>query len=203
MSNQAAREMIVQKLVNSAEVKQKMADDDELVGLINEIADRIITAIRSGHKVILCGNGGSAADSQHIAAELVGKFYLDRDPLPAMSLTVNTSAITAVGNDFSYDDIFVKQMKGLGQAGDVAIGISTSGNSENVIRALDAAREMGIVTVAFTGAAGGRLTEHSELCLRVPSSDTPRIQEAHITAGHIVCELVERALFAEDVAVDA
>ncbi len=154
-------------------------------------------SLRGGGKVLFCGNGGSAADSQHLAAELVGKFYLSREPLAAISLTVNTSSLTAVGNDFGYEEIFEKQMKGLGRAGDVAVGISTSGNSENVIRALDAAKTKGIVTVAFTGESGGKLADRVDYCLKIPSSDTARIQEGHITAGHIMCELVESALFAE------
>lgn len=191
-------EHIRNRLAESAAVKQQMREDAELTTTLATIAEKIVAAYRDGHKVLLCGNGGSAADSQHICAELVGKFYLTREPLAAVSLTVNTSSITAVGNDFSYDEVFVKQMKGLGLAGDVAIGISTSGNSENVILALDAARDKGLVTVAFTGDSGGRLKDRVDYCLRIPSSDTARIQEGHITAGHIMCELVEKALFAEE-----
>jgi D-sedoheptulose 7-phosphate isomerase len=199
MSNadNASRELVRARLEASAKVKTQMSQDPAIVALLADIAGRIVESLRGGGKVLICGNGGSAADAQHIAAELVGKFYLVRAPLPAVSLTTNTSSITAVGNDFSFDDIFEKQVRGLGRRGDVAIGISTSGNSENVIRALDAAREDGLVTVGFTGAKGGRLVDHADLCLRVPSDDTPRIQEAHITAGHIVCELVEAAMFAK------
>jgi D-sedoheptulose 7-phosphate isomerase len=195
-------ELVKARLETSAQVKAEMARDPATVELLAEIAARIVASLRSGGKVLICGNGGSAADAQHIAAELVGKFYLVRAPLPAVSLTTNTSSITAVGNDFSFDDIFVKQMRGLGRPGDVAIGISTSGNSENVIRALDAAREDGLVTVAFTGKKGGRMVERVDLCLRIPSDDTPRIQEGHITAGHIVCELVEAAMFRKEPAED-
>ena len=195
--NDTTLELVRSRLEESARVKTEMSQDIATVELLAGIAAKIVESLRAGGKVLICGNGGSAADAQHLAAELVGKFYLVRAPLPAVSLTTNTSSITAVGNDFSFDDIFVKQMRGLGRRGDVAIGISTSGNSENVIRALDAAREDGLVTVAFTGQTGGRLVDHADLCLRVPSDDTPRIQEAHITAGHIVCELVEAAMFAK------
>jgi D-sedoheptulose 7-phosphate isomerase len=198
----ASLEIVKARLEASAQVKAQMAQTPATVELLAEIARRIVASLRSGGKVLICGNGGSAADAQHLAAELVGKFYLVRAPLPAVSLTTNTSSITAVGNDFSFDDIFVKQMRGLGRTGDVAIGISTSGNSENVIRALDAAREDGLVTVAFTGQKGGRIGDHADLCLRIPSDDTPRIQEGHITAGHIVCELVEAAMFAKEQAED-
>lgn len=191
-------DLVRTKLKESASVKELMAGDEELMSLIVTVAERIVAAYREDKKVLICGNGGSAADSQHIAAELVGKFYLNRAPLAAEALTVNTSSITAVGNDFSYDDIFLKQMQGLGRTGDVAIGISTSGNSENVIRALDAARDQGLVTVALTGSSGGKMKDHAEFCIRMPSDDTPRIQEGHITAGHIICEIVERELFGSD-----
>lgn len=192
------QELIKSRLAESAAMKQRMIADGELTATLSAISDAVISAYRKGKKVILCGNGGSAADSQHICAELVGKFYLVREPLAAVSLTVNTSSLTAVGNDFSFDEVFVKQIKGLGLPGDVAIGISTSGNSENVIRALDTAKQNGLVTVAFTGDSGGRMRDRYDFCLRIPSSDTPRIQEGHITAGHIMCEIVEKALFAEE-----
>jgi D-sedoheptulose 7-phosphate isomerase len=190
-------DLIKARLAESAAVKQRMIEDADLMNTLVAIADAVVAAYRRGNKVIICGNGGSAADSQHICAELTGKFYLIREPLPAVSLTVNTSSLTAVGNDFSFDEVFVKQMKGLGLKGDVAIGISTSGSSENVIRALDAARQSGLVTVAFTGDSGGRMRDRVDYCLRIPSSDTPRIQEGHITAGHIMCEIVEAAIFAK------
>jgi D-sedoheptulose 7-phosphate isomerase len=189
------RELIQKRLNESASIKVAMAQDEAIIALLADIAHKVTEAFKQDRKVILCGNGGSAADSQHICAELVGKFYLTREPLPAVSLTVNTSSITAVGNDFAFDEVFVKQMKGLAVAGDVAIGISTSGNSKNVILALDEAKARGLVTVAFTGDSGGQLKDRVDYCLRVPSSDTARIQEGHITAGHIMCELVERTLF--------
>jgi D-sedoheptulose 7-phosphate isomerase len=195
MTTTSNLELVRAKLTESASVKEQMAKDEEIMALIVTISERIVAAYREDKKVLIFGNGGSAADSQHIAAELVGKFYLNRAPLAAEALTVNTSSITAIGNDFSYDDIFLKQMQGLGRTGDVAIGISTSGNSENVIRALDAAKKQGLVTVALTGKSGGKLLDRVDYCLRMPSNDTPRIQEGHITAGHIICEIVERELF--------
>jgi len=158
------------------------------------IADLLVRAFKKGNKVLLFGNGGSAADAQHIACELAGKFYLDRAPLPAIALTTNTSSITAIGNDYSYEEVFARQVKSLAREGDIVIGISTSGNSPNVLRGIEEARRLGATTVAFTGRAG-RLKELADYVLSVPSVDTPRIQEAHITAGHIVCYLVEQALF--------
>lgn len=161
---------------------------------IQSIADHLIAAIRGGGKVMFCGNGGSAADAQHLAAELEGRFLIDRAPLPAMALTVNTSSLTAIANDFGYDEVFARQVRGIGRHGDVLVGISTSGNSANVVAALQAAREGGIVTIGLVGAGGGRMEPLCDLCLKVPSAATPRIQEMHILVGHIVCDIVERTL---------
>ena len=191
-------QLIRARMVQAAAVMEAMQQDAALCATVAEFSDAIIAAYRAGNKVLLCGNGGSAADSQHIAAELVGRFYVNRAPLAAEALTVNTSTVTAVGNDFSFDDIFSRQIQALGQPGDVAIGISTSGNAENVKRALDTAKSLGLVTVAFTGRNGGKLREGADYCLQVPSDDTARIQEGHITIGHIMCELIERALFGEE-----
>jgi len=163
---------------------------------LTTIAELLIQAFRKGKKVFLFGNGGSAADAQHIACELSGKFYRNRDPLPAIALTTNTSSLTAIGNDYGYEEVFARQVKGLVREGDIVIGISTSGNSPNVLRAIEEAKRLGVTTIAFTG-QGGRLRELAEYVLSVPSKDTPRIQEAHITAGHIICYLVEEALFGE------
>ncbi len=190
----SSREKVSKRLNESIAVKQAMLSDEHTVGAIAEIASALVESIRAGHKVLLCGNGGSAADAQHIAAELVGRFYTNRKPLPALSLAVNTSTITALSNDFSFDDVFTRQVHGLGQSGDTLIGLSTSGDSENVYRALATAREMDMTTVAFTGTSGGKLLAVSDHCLRIPSEDTARIQEAHITAAHIICELVESEL---------
>lgn len=163
-------------------------------GLIIDIANQIVESFRRGNKVLLFGNGGSAADAQHIAAEFVSKFYLDRDPLPAIALTTNTSILTAIGNDYGYREIFSRQVRGLGKKGDIAIGISTSGKSPNVIAGIEEAKRCGLTTIAFTGKSG-RLKEVADYVLSIPSTDTPLIQETHITAGHILCYLVERTLF--------
>jgi D-sedoheptulose 7-phosphate isomerase len=163
-------------------------------GLLTNIADEMARAFRSGKKVLLCGNGGSAADAQHIAAELTGKFYYNRKPLPAVALTVNTSILTAIANDFGYDQVFSRQVQSLVNQGDVVIGISTSGNSRNVILALQEARQLGAIIVALSG-RGGSLRQTADYALCIPSEDTPRIQEAHIACGHMICYLVEEALF--------
>lgn len=189
------KNLITKRLKDSIMVKRQIVKDVELVELISTIAEVIIKAYQDGKKVLLFGNGGSAADAQHIAAELVGKYYLNREPLPAIALTVNTSSLTAIGNDYSFNVVFAKQLEALGQEGDIAIGISTSGDSENVIQALKAAKERGLITIGFTGKDGGRLKDIVDYCLRIPSNDTPRIQEGHITIGHIVCEIVEGELF--------
>jgi D-sedoheptulose 7-phosphate isomerase len=184
---------IVKQIEDSIKLKKYL--QKEAINLV-AIANVLVDAFRNGNKVLLFGNGGSAADAQHIACELAGKFYLDRDPLPAMALTTNTSALTANGNDYSYAEVFARPVKGLVKQGDVVIGISTSGNSLNVLRGIEEAKRLGATTIAFTG-QGGRLKELADYVLPVPSVDTPRIQEAHITAGHIICYLVEEALFGD------
>ena len=158
------------------------------------IADVLVTSYRSGGAMILFGNGGSAADAQHIAAELLGRFTLDRPGLPAHALNVNTSALTAIANDFDFEAVFARQVAAIGRPGDVAVGLSTSGNSRNVLAAVRAAKERGMVTIGLTGADGGQLMQEADHCLCVPSHDTPRIQECHILVGHIWCEIIERAL---------
>jgi D-sedoheptulose 7-phosphate isomerase len=150
--------------------------------------------LRGGGKVLFCGNGGSAADAQHLAAELMGRFLRDRAPLAAVALTVDTSALTAIGNDYAFDEVFARQLRGLGRPGDALVAISTSGNSANVLKALAVAREAGIVTVGLTGASGGRMAGLCDLCIRVPATRTDRIQEMHIAVGHLICGLVEDAL---------
>ena len=181
----------------SIEVKANILSDALLISKIVEIAHLVVRAFQSGNKVLFCGNGGSAADAQHLAAEFSGRFYKDRDPLPAEALHVNTSYLTAVANDYSYNEIYSRIVKGSGRKGDVLIGLSTSGNSANIISAFEQARAMGIATVGFTGATGGKLKQVSDFLVAVPSKDTPRIQEAHITLGHIICQLVEETLFAD------
>jgi D-sedoheptulose 7-phosphate isomerase len=162
--------------------------------LVAKLSERIVEAYRAGNKLVLMGNGGSAADAQHVAAEMVARFKLERPAWPALALHANTSTITAIGNDYGYDDIYVRQVEAFVAKDDVVIGISTSGNSENVVRALEKAKERGAWTVAFTGQGGGRAAKVVDLLLAMPSRDTPRVQEAHITLLHIMCDLVERAL---------
>lgn len=155
----------------------------------------IANALKSGKKVLLCGNGGSAADAQHIAAELLGKFLKDRPALPAISLSTNNSVITAIGNDFQFEEIFARQVDGLGESGDVLVCISTSGNSPNVIRAAQKGKEKALKVISLTGKGGGRLKEVTDILIEVPTSSTPRIQEMHIVVGHVICHLVEEILF--------
>ena len=188
-------ERIAEIIRNSIGIKEKILNAPELMQGIKGIAETCAEALCSGHKIMFCGNGGSAADAQHLAAELSGRFYLDRKPLAAEALTVNTSYLTAVSNDYSFNDVYSRLVEGSGNEGDVLIGLSTSGNSENVIRAFQAAHRKSIITVGFTGESGGRLAPLSDFIIRVPSSDTPRIQEAHILIGHIICELIENNLF--------
>ncbi len=184
---------IRQMLQETLQIQQALFDQIEL---IQQIATAITHALRSGHKILLCGNGGSAADAQHVAAELLGRFARERSAWPALALTTNSSVLTAVANDYDFERVFARQIEGLAVAGDVVVGISTSGNSPNVIRALEAGRERNCFTIGFTGEHGGRLKDAADLCFRAPSNSTPRIQEAHIVVWHIVCELVERDLTA-------
>jgi len=192
MGRDSVYHIIAKSLEESASVKKAVARD-MLVG-IESMANLIITAFESGNKVLLCGNGGSAADAQHIAGELVGQFMIKRQALPAIALTTNTSIITAVANDYGYDEVFSRQIEALANEGDVVVGISTSGNSPNIIKAMKTARMKGATTIGLTGGTGGKLAREADLVLTVPSESTPRIQEAHITIGHIVCELVEKEL---------
>jgi D-sedoheptulose 7-phosphate isomerase len=182
---------VVEQLGHAIELKRALQKD---AGTLLAIADMLTNAFRKGNKLLIFGNGGSAADAQHIASELTGRFHLDRPPLPAMALTTDTSSLTAIANDFGYETVFARQVRAFTRAGDVVIGISTSGGSPNVLRGIREAKECGAVTVALTG-QGGELATMADLALRIPSRDTPRIQEAHITAGHIICCLVEEALF--------
>jgi len=170
----------------------------ELPAVTAETAAAILTAFRSGGKVMFCGNGGSAADAQHLAAELAGRLKLNRPALPALALTVNASVLTAVANDFGYDEVFARQVEALGQRGDVVIGISTSGSSRNVVRALEAARERGILTVALVGSEGGAMEALSTVTIHVPGTGTQHVQEAQIAVGHAICEIVEAEMFPEE-----
>lgn len=179
----------------SITAKQSLLYDTETLLTVAKVSEVMVSAFRQGNKVLLFGNGGSAADAQHIAAELVGRFAFDRPPLPALALSVNTSCVTAIGNDYGFDQVFSRQLEALGRPGDVAVGISTSGNSPNVIRALSVAKQMQLHTVVLTGCTGGKIRGEIDYCIRVPSTETPRIQECHILIGHIISELVEESIF--------
>jgi D-sedoheptulose 7-phosphate isomerase len=188
---------VSQQIAASIAVKEALLDDAELIAQIESVAALIVDTYRNGGKVLIAGNGGSAADAQHIAAELVSRFTFDRPALPAMALTTDTSILTGIGNDYGYESLFSRQVEASGRPGDVFIGISTSGNSPNIIKALDTARANGLVTVGLTGATGGRMADRCDHCLNMPSTDTPRIQECHITIGHILCANTENSLFGD------
>ncbi len=187
----ARNKVILSHFRAAAENFRKLEDHSVQVGHVAEV---MIAALRAGKKVMFCGNGGSAADSQHLAAELMGRYLRDRRPLPALSLTVDTSALTAIGNDYGYAEVFARQLAGIGAQGDVLVGLSTSGNSENVVRAVAVAKDLGIQTVVLTGQSGGKLAAIADLCIAVPSGKTNEIQEMHIAIGHLVCGLVEEAV---------
>ncbi len=179
----------------SIEVKQAILSDEPIQHTLGQIIIAVTDSFKSGHKVMFCGNGGSAADAQHLAAEFSGRFYKNRRALPSDALHCNSSYLTAVANDYSYDEIYARLVDGTMEKGDVLIGLTTSGNSPNIVKAFEVAREKGITTVGFTGSTGGQLKSVSDYLLNVPSNTTPRIQESHILLGHIICELVEDALF--------
>jgi len=181
----------------SIETKERLLSSGETLATVADVCEILVSALQRGRKVFLFGNGGSAADAQHIAAEFVGRFAFDRPALPALALSVNTSCVTAIGNDYGFDYVFARQLEALGTEGDVAIGISTSGNSPNVLLALSAAKNKGLSTVALAGCTGGKLKAVADHCICVPSKETPRIQECHILIGHIFAELVEEVIFYE------
>jgi D-sedoheptulose 7-phosphate isomerase len=187
--------IITELIIKSIEVKQQILQDEILLTSIQDAVDIVTTAFKNGNKVLFCGNGGSAADAQHLAAEFSGRFYKDRPALPAEALHTNTSYLTAVANDYSYDVIYARIIDGTGNAGDVILGLSTSGNSPNIVKAFESARAKGMKTIGFTGTTGGTMKAFSDVLLNVPSTDTPRIQESHIMIGHIICQLVEENLF--------
>jgi D-sedoheptulose 7-phosphate isomerase len=190
-------ETIKSLVTASIQVKKNLLEDDALIARIQDCVNMITVAFRKGNKVLFCGNGGSAADAQHLAAEFSGRFYTDRDALPAEALHANSSYITAVANDYGYEHVYSRLLKGIGLPGDVLVAISTSGNSPNIINALQTARTKGMKTIAFTGATGGKMKDMCDSLINVPSSDTPRIQESHILIGHIICQLVEEKVFAQ------
>ncbi|MDP4151705.1 MAG: D-sedoheptulose 7-phosphate isomerase [Bacteroidota bacterium] len=189
------QEKIVSIITESMAVKNSLLSDGELLRTIEQVTKEMIEALRHDHRIYFCGNGGSAADAQHLAAEFSGRFYIDRDALPAEALHCNTSYLTAVANDYSFDLVYSRLIKGIGRKGDILVGLSTSGNSVNIVKAFETAREKGMMTVGFTGRGGGKLKACSDRLIAVPSGNTPRIQEAHIMIGHIICELVEQQYF--------
>lgn len=182
-------------ITESVDVKNKVLGNPALLKTVEDVTARMVAALRKGRHIYFCGNGGSAADAQHLAAEFSGRFYLDRDALPAEALHCNTSYLTAVANDYSYDVIYARLIKGIGHEGDFLVGLSTSGNSTNIVKAFETAREKGIITVGFTGESGGKMKDVSDYLINVPSKNTPRIQESHIMLGHIICQLVEEQYF--------
>ena len=187
--------LIIDKINQTLRVKQNILKDNKLIEKIDEITRAIINAYKENKKVVLFGNGGSAADAQHLACELVSKFYFERKALAAIALTTNTSELTAIANDYNFNRVFARQVEALVNPGDIVIGITTSGNSLNVIEGIKEAKRCGAVTIGFTGASGGKLKENVDYLLAVPSEDTPRIQESHIMIGHIICYLAEKELF--------
>ena len=189
------QEQIKNIIANSIEVKQQLLADETIVATMQNCVNAIVMAFKSGNKVLFCGNGGSAADAQHLAAEFSGRFYIDRDALPAEALHCNTSYLTAVANDYSYNEIYARLIKGIGNKGDILIGLSTSGNSENIVRAFEVAKQKDMITIALTGTTGGILKPLADYLINIPSTDTPRIQESHILLGHIICQLVEERVF--------
>lgn len=192
------RQLWKAELASAAQVLQALQQDSVLLDDFERWVESCEQALRAGNKLLFIGNGGSAADAQHLAAELVVRFKLTRRGLPALALTVDSSALTAIGNDFGFDQLFSRQVEALGAEGDVLIALTTSGNSENVLRAVPVAQAMGIQVVAMTGASGGKIATIADVCLRMPSDDTPRIQEAHTLLGHMLCDLLEQRMFTSE-----
>jgi len=189
------RDKIKNIITTSIKTKQEVLLDVGLLKTIEKIVEVITSAFQNGNRVYFCGNGGSAADAQHLAAELSGQFYTDRKALPAEALHCNTSYLTAVANDYGYDLIYSRIIDGIGKKGDVLLGLSTSGNSENIVKAFEIARQKKMITIGFTGSAGGKIKKISDHIINIPSNDTPRIQESHIMVGHIICQLVEEKIY--------
>ncbi len=187
--------MITDRIKQAISVKEEILKNDQLLSSINDAVENLIRCYKNGGKTLFCGNGGSAADAQHLASELSGRFYLERPPIPAEACHVNSSFITAYSNDYNFENAYERYISSVGASGDVLVAISTSGNSANVVKAAIQAKKMGMTVVAMTGASGGKLKNHCDILINIPSSDTPRIQEAHILIGHIICEIVENTLF--------
>jgi D-sedoheptulose 7-phosphate isomerase len=191
----ALTDLVQDRIQSNIDVKQLLLRDAEFHGLVAQAAIEIVKSMQAGGKVMFCGNGGSAADAQHLAAEFTGRYLKERRALPALALHANTSSLTAIGNDYGFDLVFARQVEALGKPGDVAVGISTSGNSRNVLRALEVARAGSIYTIALTGGSGGLMRNVADCTICIPSQETPRIQECHLLTGHIICEIAEAMLF--------
>jgi D-sedoheptulose 7-phosphate isomerase len=196
-NTQRLHDLIHDRIQSSIDAKQALLRDSGFHALVAQVAMQIVKSLRAGGKVLFFGNGGSAADAQHLAAEFTGRYLKERRGLPALALHTNTSALTAIGNDYGFDYVFARQIEALGKEGDVAIGISTSGHSGNVLRAMEAAKAKSIYTVALVGASGGVMKELADCALCMPTDETPRIQECHILTGHLICEIVEQTMFEE------
>ena len=194
------KQYIYNQIADSAATKQAILESEPLLDVIEAVAKACVAVYRNGKKTMLAGNGGSAADAQHIAAELVGRYGFDRPSIPSLALTTDTSNLTAIGNDYGYDKVFSRQLEGMSQAGDLFIGISTSGNSQNIINAFESAKERGVTTVALVGRDGGKMAVMADYAIIIPSNATPRIQESHILIGHILCDIIEKELFGDGVA---
>ena len=189
------QDLIRRNISDSITVKQELLQDDDIMVDIIKVADLIVEAFNNGNKLLFCGNGGSAADAQHLAAEFSGRYYLNRPPLHAEALHTDTSFMTAVSNDLSFDDVYARLIQGIGKQGDILIGMSTSGNSKNVIKALEEAKKKEIITIGLTGKSNGNMKPYCDYLINIPSDDTPRIQECHLMLGHAICEMVEKELF--------
>jgi len=192
---ESLHDLVRDSLQRSIEIKNLLLHNVDFHRLVSQVAMQIVQSFSVGGKVFFFGNGGSAADAQHLAAEFTGRYLKERSPLPALALSVNSSSVTAIGNDYGFDLVFARQLEALGKEGDVAVGISTSGNSRNVIRALEVAKSKSIFAVALTGASGGLMRDIADCTIRIPSEETPRIQECHILTGHVICEIAELTLF--------
>jgi D-sedoheptulose 7-phosphate isomerase len=195
MNADNAQSLAVARIRDCASVMQSLLGSSAYLSIVVKVADAMTNCLRSGNKILFFGNGGSAADAQHLAAELSGRFLKERKSLSGWALTTNSSVLTAIGNDYSFDEVFARQVQGIGSPNDIAFALSTSGNSPNVLRALSVAREGKLVTVGLTGRTGGKLPSAVDHCICIPSDQTPRVQEAHILTGHILCELIEETLF--------
>jgi len=189
------KKFILSQIKKSYEIKKKILENEKIINEILEIGNILVDVYKKGNKLLIAGNGGSAADAQHIAGELVSKFYFDRPALPAIALTTDTSIITAIGNDYGYEYLFSRQIEANGIRGDAFLGISTSGNSKNILQGIKTAKEKGLITICLTGESGGKMKNLCDYCICVPSRETPRIQEAHILIGHILCSVIEEAIF--------